>query len=600
MANNDRVTKDPSPSWIADNKSTNKPLATKSTNGTIGWSDEEKTRNLLSRNAFNTPGWRNKIVIPPGMATINYDDTLFKVLDETTGLDVPSGGYVKLGINIRVILQEQIGYQYGCYASIVNGSVTAKEFLKNFTGPGDTSTEPPNSTVLLVVGNVQIVGEARKRAKVNIGADLPNVITATLEVNSWGNKGHQVKTMQLAPTLGDPDDMEFYVGDEVKFTIAVASPYHWCNFRFNRGTNTTMYPVNKSEVTYTDNGGIYTTTMTEDTLFLAMGGIQPIQFYLYQQGSSYFSKVKVRVQKQATNLDIYRQVGQPSVGTNILYGKNGTAGNHVPLYAGMTVRITITDSGTYVASNAVISYDSLSPTIPTPTDFSYVNPCDIVIGSQANNTGKICIGLRYLKTKMAGNQCFVKNSNTQDTDTFKNFMDALWELQQTQTSDYFTEKYHRVTDIASANKYQSTTQAIKLALVDPNDFSESFRWEYEQQGVFQKGNYNQAFGGTYFLENGVARAEGINVGPFTTQSRCFIVEGKLSKASNGDDIYTITCVCDGINVKISPPTGDWFVPGSTTQYIPYDTLVEQWGDEPWTVNSNFYITPYFVAITRSA
>ena len=153
---------------------------------------------------------------------------------------------------------------------------------------------------------------------------------------------------------------------------------------------------------------------------------------------------------------------------------------------------------------------------------------------------------------MAGNQCFVKNSNTQDSDTFKNFMDALWELQQTQTSDYFTEKYHRVTDIASANKYQSTTQAIKLALVDPNDFSESFRWEYEQQGVFQKGNYNQNFGGTYFLENGVARAEGINVGPFTTQ------------------------------------------------YIPYDTLVEQWGDEPWTVNSNFYITPYFVAITRSA
>lgn len=596
MANNDRVTKDPSPSWIADNKSSNKPLATKSTNGTIGWSDEEKTRNLLSRNAFNTPGWRDKIVIPPGMATINYDETLFQVLDETTGLDVPSGGYVKLGINIRVILQEQIGYQYGCYADIVNGAVTSKEFLKNFTGPEDTSTEPPNSTVLLVVGNVQIVGKAKKRAKVNIGADLTNVITATLEVNSWGDKGHQVKTMQLAPTLGDPDDLEFYVGDELKFTIAVASPYHWCNFRFSRGTNTTMYPVNKSDVTYTDNGGIYSTSMTEETLFLAMGGIQPVQFYLYQEGSNYFSRVKVRVQKQAPNLQIYRQVGQPAIGTDIIYGKNGTAGNHVPLYAGMTVRITTTASGTYVASNAVISYDSLSPTIPTPTDFSYLNLCDIVIGSQANTTSKICVGLRYLKTRMAGNACLVKNRDTQDTDSFKNFMDAIWNASQGGSLEYFTDKYHRVTDLASANKWQSTTQAIKLALVD----SESFYWNYEQQGVFQKGDYYQDFGGTYFPEEGLAIAEGINVGPFTTSSRCFIIEGKYSKASNGDDIYTLTCACDGINVNISAPNTDWFVPGSTTQYIPYDTLMEQWGDEPWTVNSKFRITPYFVAITRSA
>ena len=591
MANNDRVTKDPSPSWIADNKSTNKPLATKSTNGTIGWSDEEKTRNLLSRNAFNTPGWRDKIIIPPGMATINYDETLFQVLDETTGLEVPSGGYVKLGINIRVILQEQIGYQYGCYADITNGSVTTKEFLKNFTGPGDTGTEPPNSTILLVVGNIQIVGEARKRAKVNIGADLTNVVSATLEVNSWGNKGHQVKTMQLAPTLGDPDDMEFYVGDQVTFTIAVTSPYHWCNFRFSRGTNTTMYPVNKSEVIYTDDGGEYTAQMTEDTLFLAMGAVQPVQFYLYQEGSNTFSRVRVKVQKQATNLSIYRQVGQPAVGTNITFGKNGVAGNHVPLYAGMTVRISTTVSGTYVASGAVVSYESLSPPIPTPNNFSYLNPADVEIGSQANNTGKICVGLRYLKTRMEGNRCWVENGAAQDTDTFKNFMDALYE----NNSDYFSEKYHRVTDISSAHKWVSETQAIKLALLD----SDPFYWHYEQTGQFQKGNYNQSYGGTYFPQDNVALAEGVNVGPFTTQSRCFIVSWEISKASNGDQIFTLTCVCDGIDVNISAPTGDWFVPGSTTQYIPYETLMEQWGDQPWTVKSRFYIIPYLVAITRS-
>ena len=131
MANNDRVAKTPDPYWVGDSQSSGKPLVTKATNGSVGWNSDEKSRTLLTRDAFNTPGWRDKIVLPPGMATISYDETLFTVVDESTGEDVPSGGYIKKGVNIEVTLQAQ-GYEYGCYTEITNGALSSKHFLKNF------------------------------------------------------------------------------------------------------------------------------------------------------------------------------------------------------------------------------------------------------------------------------------------------------------------------------------------------------------------------------------------------------------------------------------------------------------------------------------
>lgn len=600
MANNDRVTKTPAPSWIGDSQSSGKPLATKATNGSIGWNSDEKSRTLLTRDAFNTPGWRDKIVLPPGMATISYDETLFTVVDESTGEDVPSGGYIKKGVNIEVTLQAQ-GYEYGCYTEITNGALSSKHFLKNFTSPSDTEGKLPNSEVLQVLGNIQITGEAKKRGQLNIGADISGVITATLEVNSWGNKGHQVKTLNLIPSLMDPTDMEFYEGDSIKFTIAITAPYHWCNFRYSRGTNTTMYPVDKTLVTYTENGGVYTTTITDKTLYIAMGAVRPIKFYLYQEGSDNFDKVNVVVQRQNSNLVIYKQTGQPSVGTRITFGRNGVAKNHAPLYVGMTLRIKATINNCYICSNLTWSYTSLTPTPPVPDNISYLNPCDFTIGTEANSTGQVCVGLRYVKTNYKGVTCEV-TINEADRDTFKNFRDAIYEQQQnpSEVIPYFKNKYHRVTNIATAKKCHSATQAIKLALMDPNDYSKSFRWSYKQDGTFQKESLViEDENNNYFLEDNRIQTPTVNVGPFSTQANCYIVSGEYSTASNGDQIFTLTCVSDGIDVDIDGPIEDWFVPGSTTQYIPLATLEQVWGTQPWWCLSKFYVTPYFAAVVRS-
>lgn len=600
MANNDRVTNTPAPSWIGDNQSSGKPLATKATNGTIGWNSDEKSRTLLSRNAFNTPGWRDKIVIPPGMATIDYDETLFQVVDEGTGEDILSGGYVKLSTNIRVTLQAR-EYEYGCYTEIINGSLSSERFLKNFISSSDTEGETPNSIILQVVGNVQFTGNAKKRGRINIGADISNTITATLEVNSWGNKGHQTKTLNLIPSLMDPTDMEFYEGDVVKFTITVTAPYHWCNFRYNIGANTTMYPVPKGAVTYTENGGVYSATLTDKTLYIGMGAVRPIKFYLYQEGSNNFDNVDVIVQKQNPNLNIYKQTGQPGVGTYINFGRNGVANNHAPLYGGMTLRIKPTINNCYICSNLTWSYTSLTPTPPKPTEIGYLNPCDFIIGTEANSTGQVCVGLRYVKINYKGSTCEV-SINEVDRDTFKNFRDALYNQQQNpnQVIPYFSNKYHRVTSIDTAKKCYSRTQAIKLGLIN-SDYSKSFRWSYKQDGTYQKQSlFLEDEDNNYFTEDKRIETPQINVGPFSTKANCYIISGEISTAANGDDIFTLTCVCDGIDVAIEEPEEDWFVPGSTTQYIPLATLQDVWGTEPWSCKSTFYVTPYFAAVVRSA
>ena len=608
MANNDRVTKEPHISWIADNKSDNKPLATKATNGEIGWSNKNQTRNLLSRDAFNTPGWRDKIVIPPGMATLNYDTSLFVVLDDITAEEYPTDSYVPLGRNIRIVLKDQ-SYEYGCYATITNGAVSSTPFLKNFIGSTDpdNTVDTVNSTTVMVVGNIQVTGIAKKRSKIFIGADTSGIISATLEVTSWGNKGHQTTTMELAPGLGDPNELEFYAGDQVKFTIKVDSPYHWCNFRYNYGTNTTMFPVNKSEVVYSSNGGTYTALMTEQPLYLAMGGIRPISFYLYQEGSNTFTNTKARVVSVNTNLNLYTTASQPSPGTDITYGKNGTAGNHVALYPGMKISIYCSNSS-LIATGAAISYKSLTPMPVLPDQYSGTDNLEIEIANASQENGLMCIGLRYIKPRMRGNIAYPGSNENQDNISFKDMLDNAYNGHDETTGQvffdfgqpYFTNFVHRVTplpeDQYKGMKYVSETQALKLDLVRDHPFS----WEIENHTNFSKSNYSQSFGGDHMPNEVQFVAEYITLGPFAVNYwYAYIIGTEKDTASNGDQIFRIYFIGDYTDLYVPGPTSDWTIPG--TEYkLTLDQLEATWDNPAWKSKVNWKITPYFVAITRSA
>lgn len=605
MANNDRVTKQPSPSWIPDNQSMGNPLATKTTNGSIGWNDEDnETRILLSRNAFDTPGWRAKKVIPPDMAEIRFNTSLFQVLTEPGGLIVPNGALVEKGLQLRVVYFNPNG-QYGCRATITNGTVSDEVFLKNFRTQG-ASGDTPNSHVFEVIGNIQITGEARKRGRIAIGADLSSVITCDLEVNSWGDLGHQTKTLALTASLLDPTDMEFYEGDQMTFTTTVNSPYHWCNFRYSVGSNATMYPVPKSEVVFKSDGGTYQRTVTGETLYLAMGAVRPISFYLYQEGSTYFTNTKVRVSRKNSNLNLYTNAEQPAVNTQITYGRNGSAGNHVPLYSGMYLEIYCSNSS-LIAQGSVVSYNSLSPLPSIPNEYRGAERLEIQIGNEANANGYMCVGLRYLKPRMEGNKIYPGNGGSLDTGTFEQMFNAAYagidgsSIQMNWGVPFFTDKIHLVNPNGYEGiRYMSETEALKLALVE----NTPFEWEFEQRGRWRNGSLNSSFGGSWMPEFGVLEAEGINIGPLTLNYlHAYILSINTVDLDRNGVAYqrcTIEAISDYVNLNVSGPTADWHVPDNPDLYIPYDALYEEWGDPAWEVQNNFVITPYFVAITRSA
>lgn len=590
MANNDRVTRDPTPSWIGDNKSSGKPLATKTTNGTIGWSDVEHTRTLLSRDAFNKPGWRDKNIIPPGMASVDFDTSLFQVTLETTAAYIKSGDLVPLGSIINVYLMSQ-EYEYGCKTEIVNGSTLKNLFMKNFS----TSTEvTPNLDTIQVIGNVQITGQAKKRAHLSIGCQVPHVISATIDVNSWGDKGHQSKTLDLISSWSEPVDMEFYSGDELNIHFEVNSQYHWANFKY--GVNPAQMDfVNKSEIIYTENGGDYKVTMSDNPLYMDMSAVKPIKFYLYQPNSNSFNSVKAKVSRLNTDLRIYKNVNQPSVGTNIDFGRNGVARNHVDLYVGMSIEIYCNSSETtYISRYISASPDTLSPALPALPDdndklFSYFTQCIVTIPTNSNNTGTFCVGLRYVKPRHKGTVCQV-DIPTSDSDIFKNFMDALY----LNNAEYFTNKVHRASTIT--HRYDSETYAERLALVN----GLIVEWEYEQRGTFQRGSIGQhSQGGIYDGEPMRALVDYVNMGPFETSMACYVESIKIEPHGSNEQKGILTCVGDGIDVEIAAPTGQWDTPDGKG-YIPYDTLKDQWGDQPWRCRGYWNMIPYFAAITGGA
>ena len=605
MANNDRVTRDPSPSWIPDNQSSGQYLATKKINGAIGWNNEDVTKNLLSRNSFNQPGWRDKIIIPPGMGIIEYDTALFEVQKSADSSPIQTGSMIPLGTQINIFLVSQL-YNYGCRMEITNGSTLTQYFMKNF---GEVSGRAAPNLIedVTMIGNIQITGTSKRRAYISAGCDNPGTITAEISVTSWGDKGSQTKSnWALVQSWSDPSDLEFYVGDELHCTFTVNSAYHWANFR--TGTDPeNLYLVNKSLIVYPTglNGGQYDLTAGIARTYLAMAAVKPVSFYLYQPGYSTFTRTKVKVSKLNSNLVIYKNVTQPSVGTEIDYGRNGVQRNHVPLYAGMQVEIYCTNS-TYV-SYYVVDYESLSPTVPAPTGFEYLSPCKVTIETNANTTGQMCVGLRYLKTNYYGNSVSSK-LYTSDTDTFKNFMDNLYYMEEAgEPTSYFTNKLRR-----QWNANSPVSQETNALLLGFAENGAKYYWELEVQGTFQKGSLNSYYDGYIYPDDpgvlinnvfyNLMNASGVNLGPIGS-SLFGYVRSTLTGGGGGEGTgtkCTIYCCSDAMNVDISAPNADWYVPDDPTRYIPLSTLQNLWGNNPWDCEIEFTVRPILLAVVGSA
>ena len=82
MANNDRLAKGgeglSTPGWKGDeNVVSTTPLVTKNLQGEVAWSQTGVSEQIISKlvvtkNAYGTPGWRNRVVVPEGLYQISY------------------------------------------------------------------------------------------------------------------------------------------------------------------------------------------------------------------------------------------------------------------------------------------------------------------------------------------------------------------------------------------------------------------------------------------------------------------------------------------------------------------------------------------------
>lgn len=485
MANNDRVTKSKNdttipPSWAEDEKALDPAnvTVTRSVNGDTYWNQAEETRTLLTKNAFNKAGWRSKRVIPEGEAVILYDETLFKVYIADTETQVENDSTVKIGTNLEIILNEP-NYEIGCKARVVNGTSRNNVWLQSWISPN--GSQEPNLIRLQVLGDVEVTGETKRRAFLNIHSTVANgdKIQVKLSTTSWADK-YQETTISLTIQPNDLANFEAYVGDTVLLDIQVDNGYDWCDFR--EGYSGSMGLVNSANIGYnsSNNGGTYSVLLTEETKVITMDAVRPITLYLNQPGSNKYDKCAVKVKEVPFTGTIYRKgITIGTVGKTIVYGKNGSKPNNTThLYAGTTLEVYSTRTWgdkRYVASGAVLSTSTTTPVPPVPQTPSYSSTFEVTLGVECEANGYCAIGLYWFGTEEIGTSIYTGWSPTySNSDLSEMTWSQLKNNLQSNLQGWYNTyvPYFRTGTITLEHEY-------------PMWFAGSFEYSFEQYGSYK-------------------------------------------------------------------------------------------------------------------
>lgn len=484
MANNDRVTKSRndttiSPSWAEDEKALNPAnvTVTRSVNGDTYWNQAEETRTLLTKNAFNKAGWRSKKVIPEGEAVILYDTTLFEVYVADTNTLVDNDSTVKIGTNLWAFLKNP-GYEIGCKARVVNGTSRNNIWLQNWITPN--GSQEPNLIRLQVLGNVEVTGETKRRAFLNIRSTMSNgdKIQVKLSTTSWADK-YQETTISLSLLPNELANFEAYVGDTVVLDIQVDNGYDWCDFR--EGYSGSMSLVNSANIGYnsSNNGGTYSVLLTEDTKVITMDAVRPITLYLNQPGSNKYDKCAVKVLEVPFTGTLYRKgITIGTVGKTITYGKNGSKpSNTTHLYPGTKLEVYSTRTWgdkRYVASGAVLSTTTTTPVPSVPQTPGYNSTFTVTLGSECEANGYCAIGLYWFGTEEIGT-----SSLTGWAGDFGN--SELSDMTWTQFTNNFNSNPENWW-----NTYLPTSRTGTITMYHdyPMWFAGAFEYKFRQYGTF--------------------------------------------------------------------------------------------------------------------
>lgn len=551
MANNDRVIKNPDPTWAADNKTKGKQIVTKTIAGSIGWNAEEVTRTLLSRDAFNKPGWRERIVIPEGQSLVVYESSLFIV--QQGGQVIPSGSTVPTGSLIDIIFNREGSIEYGCKYDVVSGTTTNSYWFQNFMSVG--SSEIPNHRQIQVIGNTQILGEAKKRSETRLASGVANIISVTIKGTSWGDKGYQEKTLTLGGTFSQIDDIEFYVGDQLTLDInLIDTSYDWANFETGNSPGN-MYPVNKSQIVYnaTDTGGTYKFNLIDGITYFGMTGVKQVKFYLYQPKSDNFEYVRVKI-LETNNLNLYKKVSIPTASSTINFGKNGTVGTHGPIYPGTKLQIYSTRTR-YVTGTPGVSTTIKNPEPSLPSEPRGGN-LEVTIPFEAGETGMYTVGLYWLEDSYWGERI----SLTYGSEDYSSFETWYNDVLVDQDLSYLNNRIHLV-------EASSTTRGLKLWL------KQSWEFEFEQEGQFDGSNISYYDIGSYTDDpNPVFYVTDLPIG-FAQISLAAQVTGW---SNNGTNAVKVTGAAQNMYARVGP------YPGSSSDF--------------WNIKTKWTIRPEFVAV----
>ena len=626
MPNNDRVTNQSEigVTWIGDSKTQGLPLVTKDPVGNVGWNADEKTRVLLTRDANNNPGWRDKIVTLPGYHYLEFDENLFRVDTQEPleailpgsdtpimlpGLeDLPNGCYIKEMGNLGLYLLDKKKtddrpYQYGCSVTLVNGTGIDKFFLKNFTTSQDQEGELVNFHAFQVVGPVTIQGVDKRRARYNVGCITSGKMTCTVKGTSWNpNLSEQTETGPMAASWVT-GNLEFYEGDKVNWEFQPDSGYDWINFRRYVGDNInpgdkdfTLVP--KSEVVYKDRGGTIDITMTKDILFLVMDVAKEISFYLYQPGSpsdNTYTNTKVKVASIPTNMTVYGDKAFPTVGTEVNFGRNGTKRSHISLYKGMRLSITTTTERR-IAGIVSISYTDTKPSPSTPEKAVVADsPLYVTIGEVEDEeghksiidppNGMMAVGLRYIDKNYEIKYEFGADERKVD---FNSFMDTYAWASVRGNSEFlsFVENNSLISTLENHTWYQGSGFSKCYGLSKTRES----QWFYYVNTAWS-GQWNGDTESGYFWQGSPGYMPTIYSGPIIIQPVVLI--DSIGVDDSGSFFVKFVKI-NYANFSIDRPKGSWTDPSNS--WAQGMTLSKEQMDEIYSSSDYFDNMPWLLQI----